>query len=395
MAARRLSLLVSILALVAVACGTGSVVVSGPSIQPADGAAGPLADGVVSEDQRADEIQIELPEDFTFDGSVFGEDSGSASAGEQADDDTPTDDAEAAGDTTDAAPTVLAFVQRAADDTAATETYRYEVFFEMYVSDGQTVLDVAPADPITTGAVAGARTWERTDMGAIFDAVFDAAGGGSAADLLGSDLAMEIITEGADQVYLRAPLFASMAELGALPGADDLAALGDGWGYIDLAAATGLTADEFGSLTGAQTGASAEDLLAMIAALGGVVTEVGAAEVRGVPTTQFRAEVGLAEVMVAQNVTVDDLAAFGSASLDSLSLPFDVFVDGDGWVRRMSVVIDTSLFESLIGDAPAGAEARISTTVDLYGFGTDIDITDPTTLGAVDVTDAFVALSGG
>ncbi len=393
MAKRRLALLLSILALVAMACGTADVVVTGPSVEPAAGSAGPVPAGVVDDANPSEEAELELPEDFSFAPSGGDEESAPEPTGDETE--PPVDEAAAGSGGDDAAPTTLAFVRQAAGETAASETYRFEVFFEMYVADGATVFDVAPVDPLTTGAVAGDRSWVRTDMATIFDAVFAAAGGGTARELLGSDLAMEVIADGADGLYLRAPLFASMAELGVLPGAEDLVALGDGWGFIDLASATGLTAAELGALTGAQTGASADELLSMIDAIGGAVTELGTADVRGVTTTQYRADVSLASVMDAQGLTAEDLAGIATGSLDALSIPFDVFVDEDSRVRRMSVVIDTAVLADLIGEAPAGAEARIATTIDLYDFGADIEIVDPATLNAVDVTDAFIALSAG
>ena len=62
----------------------------------------------------------------------------------------------------------------------------------------------------------------------------------------------------------------------------------------------------------------------------------------------------------------------------------------------MEVIIDTSFIADLIGEAaPAGTEARISTIVELYDFGADVAIVDPTTLAATDVTDAFLALANG
>ena len=204
---------------------------------------------------------------------------------------------------------------------------------------------------------------------------------------------MEAITEGTS-LYLRAPFFASMAQLGALPGAEDLVELGDAWGYVDLTA-TGLTAEELAGLTGAQTGASADDLLALLGAVGGDVTEQGAAEVRGVPTTRYRAEIGLDDVLAAQDMSASDLGGLGG-NLAAVTIPFDIDVDVDGRVRRMEVIIDTSFIADLIGEAaPAGTEARISTIVELYDFGADVAIVDPTTLAATDVTDAFLALANG
>lgn len=386
MARLRLFPILFCLALVAVACGSDTVVVTGPSLQPTTGA--PAAD-----EPALDEV--ELPEDFQLDTSVFDddgddqEDSGSAEddAASAADDDAATD---APLDEKAPVPAGVTLLRSAAGETTAVDSYRFEVRFEMYVAEAGTVLDVAPAEPLTVGEVSGDRSRVFTDIGPVFDAIFAAAGNGSVRDLLGDDLSMEAITEGTS-LYLRAPFFASMAQLGALPGAEDLVGLGDTWGYVDLTA-TGLTAEELAGLTGAQTGASADDLLALLGAVGGDVTEQGASEVRGVPTTRYRAEIGLGDVLAAQDMSAADLGGFGN--IGNVTIPFDIDVDADGRVRRMEVIIDTSFIADLVGEAAsAGTEARISTIVELYDFGADVVIVDPTTLAATDVTDAFLALA--
>ena len=396
MARLRLLPILFIAVLLAGACGSETVVVTGPSLQASTGDSSAAA-------SPADEVDI--PDDFELDMSIFddeGDETGdvdegatepTGTAGDEstADDETALDDGDAGG-----APAGVTLLRSAATETTAVESYRFEVRFEMYMAEGGTVLDVAPAEPLSVGAVEGGRSWLFTDIGPIFDAIFDAAGTGSASvtDLLGDDLSMEAITEGT-ALYLRAPLFASMAELGALPGADDLAVLGDGWGYVDLTA-TGLSATELAGLTGAQTGASAEDLLALLGAVGGDVSDLGPSEVRGVATTRYRAEIGLDAVLEAQSMSAAELAALSATGIGDVTIPFDIDVDADGRVRRMEVVIDTSFIADLAGESvPAGTEARISTIVELYDFGVAIDIVDPATLGATDVTASFLALANG
>ncbi|MEM7285263.1 MAG: hypothetical protein AAF480_02845 [Actinomycetota bacterium] len=391
MARLRLLPILFVAALAAVACGSQSIVVTGPSLETVDGAA-PVSEG----EPQATAEDVEIPEDFQLDTSIFanddeGDETADDDGGADAVDDAATGDAESdAG-----VPAGVTLLRSAASATSAVDSYRFEVNFAMYIADAGTVLDVAPDAPLTIGAVAGDRTWLSSDIGPIFEAIFAAAGNGSVRDLLGDDLSMEAITDGTS-LYLRAPLFASMAQLGALPGGEGLVALGDSWGYVDLTA-TGLTAEELAGLTGAQTGASAEDLLALVAAVGGNVTDQGASEVRGVATTRYRAEIGLADVLDAQGMTVDEIAALSAGTgIANVTIPFDIDVDADGRVRRMTVVIDTAFISDLVGEpAPAGTEARISTTVELYDFGSQIDIVDPTTLGAVDVTSSFLSLANG
>ena len=386
MARPRLLSLLFILALLAAACGSGSeaVVVAGPSLQPSAGAPS-LGDSGVTGEATVEDATAVGDEDgnedgFKLDISGLGEDSEDATAD-------GGDDGNGNG-----AAGGVAFLRSAATETTAVDSYRFDVRFEMYIAEGATVLDIAPDEPLSVGAVSGDRTWLFSDVGPIFDAIFAAAGNGSAQDLLGGDLSMEAITEG-PTLYLRAPLFASLAQLGALPGADDLVALGDGWGSVDLLA-TGLTPEQLAGLTGAQTGASAEDLLELLGGVAGQVTEQGPSEVRGVPTTRYRAEIQLDEVLAAQGMSMNDVAGLAGARVGNVRIPFDIDVDADGRVRRMAVVIDTSFIAELVGEpVPAGVEARISSIVELYDFGADIEIVDPSTLGATDVTAAFMALA--
>ena len=281
-------------------------------------------------------------------------------------------------------------LRQAAADTVAEDTYRFEMTFGLEVSAPGTSMSV-PNTPMTQGAVSGDRTWMLMDMGPIFDAVFDAAGSGSASALLGNDLSMEVLTVGTDIVYLRAPLFAALADLGALPGAEDLRVLEDGWGRIDLAAA-GINADDLGAMTGAQTGASADALLALVDEIGGSVTDLGASDIRGVPTTRYLAEIPLADILDAQGMSAADLGGF---SAGDAVLPVDIHVDAASRIRRIGVTIDTDLIADLVGESElAGVTFRVSSIVDLYDFGAEIDIVDGSELGAVDVTNAFLALAG-
>lgn len=389
---RVLPLLVAV-ALVAAACGSDTaVVVAGPSVQAFDAG--------------SDTSAGDTAEGFRLDTSVFADgDEAGSTGGSGSDDGDPSDGADDAksggpadgGDPGDGdgggVAAGVSFLRGAASETSAVASYRFEVRFEMFVADGGTVLDIAPDAPLSVGAVSGTRTWVWSDIGPIFDAIGDAAGDGSFRDLLGDDLTMEAITEGTT-LYVRSPLFASLARLGALPGADDLAALDDTWGRVDLAA-TGLSAEELAGLAGAQTGASAEDLLALLGAVAGDVTDLGPSEVRGVATTRYRAEIRLGDVLDAQGMSAADVAALAVADAGEVTIPFDIDVDAEDRVRRLAVVIDTSLIAELVGEpAPPGTEARIATIVELYDFGAEIDIADPAGLGAVDVTSAFLALAG-
>ena len=130
------------------------------------------------------------------------------------------------------------------------------------------------------------------------------------------------------------------------------------------------------------------------------VTEVGPAEVRGEQTTQYRGSIAIADVTAAipadrRDEVEKQLAMLREAGIDTI--PFDAYVDEEGRLRRMTQEVTLDL-SKLAGagagaDIPSGigSEMTVTTRVDLFDFGVDVDVTAPP---ADQVTDGNGLLGG-
>src|SRR4051794_3369363 len=135
---------------------------------------------------------------------------------------------------------------------------------------------------------------------------------------------------------------------------------------------TAVKIDATGGLGGIPTGTSnPADALQSLSQLGGSVTQVGRESVRGVDTVHYSA-------------TIDPSKASGSSgsqglTIPSLSVPVDVWIDGDGRVRRMRTAIDLDKilggFGALFnGQGPTGS---IALDLELFDFGKSVDVKVP------------------
>ena len=299
----------------------------------------------------------------------------------------------------DGAPAGVSLLSGAAYATETSETYRYELSFSMRMSDGDFEFEMTPDGPLATGAVANGAEHLVMDLGAMYEDLADAAGGGAGpelAGLFGGDMRMETIVTG-DTMYLYAPFFADWAELlgGGQSGFGDLAKLAEGWGVIDLTAVSGLSADDLSGLVGAQTGGSFDQTLELLRAAEADVTDLGSVTVRGVETNHLRAVVNLGDMLGAQGMTAADLGAAG-IDLSGFSIPFDVYVDADQRVRRVVMTISMDTLRSAMPDVPipASTEFEMTTAFDVFDFGADITVSAPAAEDiVVDLTDAMASMA--
>lgn len=127
---------------------------------------------------------------------------------------------------------------------------------------------------------------------------------------------------------------------------------------------------------------------------GGQVTTVGREQVRGVDTTHLRATISLrdaidrapAEARDRLQHAIDQLGHNADGMLDT-ALPYDVFVDDSGMVRRIAVD-----FEPVTGSSSKTGNASI--TIDFFDFGSDVSITPPPPDQVTDVTAKLGQLTG-
>ena len=299
----------------------------------------------------------------------------------------------------DGAPAGVSLLSGAAYATETSETYRYELSFSMRMSDGDFEFEMTPDGPLATGAVANGAEHLVMDLGAMYEDLADAAGGGTGpelAGLFGGDMRMETIVTG-DTMYLYAPFFADWAELlgGGQSGFGDLAKLAEGWGVIDLTAVSGLSADDLSGLVGAQTGGSFDQTLELLRAAEADVTDLGSVTVRGVETNHLRAVVNLGDMLGAQGMTAADLGAAG-IDLSGFSIPFDVYVDADQRVRRVVMTISMDKLRSAMPDVPIPASSVfvMTTAFDVFDLGADITVSAPAgVVIVVYLTDAMASMA--
>ncbi len=379
---RALLLSAVVLALVAAGCGSdGTDELSDPAVRPGTvGADTGLAVAEPGEAEAPVEAPVETPPTGGF---VLDLPEGSLPTGPP-----PTGDDEGAIGAAPA-PTDVAFVQRSIE-TVAEQRYRFEMRFAMSADGAGESFDISPAEPIATGAADGTRQRTLVDLGVLFDAMTAELGAdlgdlGELTALFGDDLGVETIIDGT-VIYLRAPMLGMLGAFGGAGLPTELGELGDGWGMVDLATVPGVSADDIAALTGAQSGSTPDQILAMLDDLG-TLTEVGPATIDGDAVTQYRTVVDIEALLAAEAA---ELEALGPAITDDVGAMFgdgpviELFIDADGNLRRLAMTID--------GNDPAGQGAfSVSTTIDMFDHGGDITIDTPD--DAVDLTDVFAQLA--
>jgi hypothetical protein len=174
-------------------------------------------------------------------------------------------------------------------------------------------------------------------------------------------------------IYLRSPLLASV-----LPS-------GKRWLKIDV--------DKLGETIGidvsmlAQSAQDPSQSMQLLEAVSGDVEKLGEEQVRGVDTTHYRATVDLrkypsvvpAGSRAAARATIDKTIELTGMRM----VPVEVWIDGDDVVRR---------FEQKLTLGTAGDRVPFSQRIELYDFGTRVDVTPPPAREVRDVAD--VAASG-
>jgi len=111
------------------------------------------------------------------------------------------------------------------------------------------------------------------------------------------------------------------------------------------------------------------------------VREVGPETIRGTDTTHYRATIDLAKSVDVNGKNVppglrDSIKGF--AGLLG-TIPADVWIDGDGRMRRETIQIDFGkIFRGVLGDTGSQADnSAITETLDLYDFGTPVNVEAP------------------
>lgn len=111
------------------------------------------------------------------------------------------------------------------------------------------------------------------------------------------------------------------------------------------------------------------------------VQSVGEEDVRGVPTTHYTGTVdlrALAETDPALKDAVDELIQRSGIT----EVPIEVWIDHDNFVRRMKQTLEGAT-------AGSGVKMDLTTTTELYDFGTDVNVEEPPANQVVDLQDVL------
>jgi hypothetical protein len=195
--------------------------------------------------------------------------------------------------------------------------------------------------------------------------------------LLGGSMDMTMVD---GVVYMRSPMFQDVSTE---------------WVSMDPSKMDPGKAAQFGGMGGTM------DPSAYAALLAGVieVEAVGEQEIGGVATTRYAGTIDLGKVLERFPEVVDDVDPATKEQLEAAveqlealglhdELPFEIWIDEDGFPRRQRFSMD---FGSLI---PGTEDARMEITVDLSRFGHELDIQAPPRSEVTDVTGLLAGASG-
>lgn len=255
------------------------------------------------------------------------------------------------------------FLAEAADRTAAVESGRFELTVAIPASAE------APAGLTISGSgafdLAADRSRFSLDMSGILDAAAtsDETPEGFDPSAFFGDGTIEMVTDG-DDVYVNAGFLSAF--LGG----------GDGKPWVKLSADEG--AEVTGDLSGGMGDATA--LLDLLRDSGATVTDEGSVDIDGDATRHFHATISAAEALASAPAEDKGKAEAFIQELGvdpaTVELPMDVYVDGEGRVRRLEMSFDGATFAGLDG-TEALPDGPIVFTLDFLELGESVTIDLP------------------
>lgn len=239
-------------------------------------------------------------------------------------------------------------LQAAPDSVAAAGTAAFELVIS--ISGGDQTFEMTANGVLDTEA---RRMAMEMDLGSMLREVAESSGEVLPA---GMDEPMRFVVDG-DQVYIRMPM------LDALTGTS-------GW----LSASPEDLGQAGGSLGVDVESSDPSALLEMLRGVAGDVEEIGTADVRGVPTTGYRATISLAKAL--EEMPAEQREQMGSQfdglDLGSAQLPVEVWVDDNGLPRRV-----TMTFGDLMPLEGLGAGGSMEMRMEFFDYGEPVTIEVP------------------
>jgi hypothetical protein len=163
----------------------------------------------------------------------------------------------------------------------------------------------------------------------------------------------------------------------------------DGQMYLTVPTQPGFFQIALADLVGTQLESAADPAGALDAleGLSGAVEEVGSEQVRGEPTTHYRGTLDPAVALEKMGGALLDAA--GPALADVEALPFEVWIDDDGRLRRFTVTAELPA-----SPQTGGVPVTSTTTLELYDFGADVQVEAPPADEVRDGTPILEVLRG-
>jgi hypothetical protein len=312
-----------------------------------------------------------------------------------------------------ATPTYL----RSVAERSAAESYRYEMWM--------TFGDYEPTDdPMFLGAVDGELMWSLNEEHAGLDSM-----NASLEEAIGpvatipreeaTRFEAEMVNEG-DRTHMRLPYLLDASDDALYPEARELKSLvqeTDGWFTIHTSQMLDLSAEEFDQSSFGNPVDQDPGALIDVISEAQDARELGVSEVRGEDVVGIEAEIGFVEMLEADGIEAEDFAdaflgsmmagmapddvppsevdrvteAVSSVMLE-LTMPTEVWVDGDGYLRRIAYSMDLEDFVFAVTDRlgeepPPGGAFGLSMrfTMDVFDYGEEMGITVPE--ATVDLTE--------
>ncbi|HET9115703.1 MAG TPA: LppX_LprAFG lipoprotein [Gaiellaceae bacterium] len=113
------------------------------------------------------------------------------------------------------------------------------------------------------------------------------------------------------------------------------------------------------------------DVLSMLKSEGATIRNLGSATVDGTATTHYRVTLDTAKALQAKGLTSPLLA--GAAATLPASIPANVWIGKDGLVRQVRIEL-------------AAAQGRMTMTMNLFDYGTDVPVAAPPSSEVFDAT---------
>ncbi|MGZ4718523.1 MAG: hypothetical protein ACXWB2_07220 [Acidimicrobiales bacterium] len=243
---------------------------------------------------------------------------------------------------------------------------------------GTAKVHVSIQTEMTGGSSKGASVGSLTITG---DGAFDTTAGLSTMTIdFGSALAgtSEVVQHG-DVSYVRASTLATLVP-----------SLAGTWLKIDATQAAAMGTGSSSSLLGGSSGVGDPSaILDYLKGAGADITTVGHEDVDGVDTTHVHATISMQQALDASGADRAKVERslrqmHGLAqSFESLTLPVDVYIDGNGYVRRVALAFDLT----------SAAGMTMTMTLDYSEFGRPMTIVEPAAADSADICDLYAALS--